>query len=104
MTEDTRRIDIMLDALKSYWRKNPELCLSELLIELHSKEADRKTLAETKDNEWLNWFLKNSSNQHLREKRLRYDAQVKDLERQIRPELMEVIKRFVYKEEGQSPD
>ncbi|WP_377887673.1 hypothetical protein [Alkalihalobacillus sp. R86527] len=91
---DKQEIEILCDALRTYWRQHPEKKLGQLLSDLYDEHSKDKSFHDTGDDEWLHWMLENSKHQHRIEKKYRYEAQISDLEKHIRPELIEVIRRF----------
>ncbi|MFK3960598.1 hypothetical protein [Guptibacillus hwajinpoensis] len=92
---EEKEIEILCDALRTYWNEHPEKSLGHLLKDLHNKYEKTEAFTETDDQHWLHWLLENSKQRDLIEKKYRNQSQIKDLEHHIRPELMEVIKRFV---------
>ncbi|MGC8000618.1 hypothetical protein, partial [Salmonella enterica] len=67
--------------------------MGQLLTDLYDEHKKEESFYNTGDEEWLHWMLKNSKHQHRIEKKYRYEAQISDLEKHIRPELIEVIRR-----------
>jgi hypothetical protein len=90
-----KEIEILCDALRTYWNEHPEKNMGQLLKDLHGKYENDETFTETVDQKWLHWMLENSKQRDIIEKKYRNQSQIKDLEKSIRPELIEVIRRFV---------
>ncbi|WP_347548756.1 hypothetical protein ABFG93_14605 [Pseudalkalibacillus hwajinpoensis] len=90
-----KEIEILCDALQTYWNEHPEKNLGHLLNDLHDKYENRDKFTETEDQNWLHWMLENSSQRDLIEKKYRNESQIRDLEKSIRPELIDVIRKFV---------
>ena len=92
---EKQEIEILCDALRTFWNEHPEKNLGDLLKDLHDKYEQSETFTETEDEKWLHWMLENSKQRDIIEKKYRNEGQIKDLEKHIRPELIEVIRRFV---------
>ncbi|KMM36936.1 hypothetical protein [Guptibacillus hwajinpoensis] len=92
---EKQEIEILCDALRTYWNEHPEKNLGHLLKDLHDKYEEKEAFEETEDLNWLHWMLENSKQRDIIEKKYRNETQISNLEKHIRPELIEVIRRFV---------
>lgn len=92
---EKQEIEILCDALRTYWNEHPEKNLGQLLKDLHDKYEKNEAFEETEDLNWLHWMLENSKQRDIIEKKYRNETQIRNLEKHIRPELIDVIRRFV---------